>query len=248
MSCVEPRPFVDPYLDGELDLAAALALEQHLAQCDVCSEAIAVGRRLRSAIGADATYFRAPAELRDNLAAAAGITSPRTRSRTPRWLTVAVPLAAAAVLMLTVLTPMRPGRDAPLVDEVISGHVRSLMADHLTDVTSTDRHTVKPWFEGKLDFAPAVVDLADHGFPLVGGRLDYLGKRPVAALVYARQRHFINLFSWPDEGAEIAPESDSRHGFQVVHWRERGTSHWAISDLNDAELGEFAALARERFR
>ena len=248
MSCVEPRPFVDAYLDGELDLAAALALEQHLAQCDVCSEACAAGRRLRSAIGADAMYFRAPAELRDTLAAAAGIRPQRTGRRIPGWLTAAMPLAAAAVLILAVLTPMRPERDAPLVDEVVSGHVRSLMADHLTDVASTDRHTVKPWFEGKLDFAPSVVDLADHGFPLVGGRLDYLGKRPVAALVYARQRHFINLFSWPEAGAEIAPQSDSSHGFQVVHWRERGMSHWAISDLNGAELGEFASLARERFR
>jgi len=133
------------------------------------------------------------------------------------------------------------------IDEIVSGHVRSLMADHLTDVASSDKHTVKPWFDGKLDFSPAVVDLADHGFPLVGGRLDYLGSRSVAALVYARQKHFINLFVWPStrEGDLGEPKS-SRHGFHLIHWNAAEMSYWAVSDLNPAELEEFAGLIRNR--
>ena len=137
-------------------------------------------------------------------------------------------------------------RRGEVTDELVAAHVRSLMVDHLTDVASTDRHTVKPWFEGKLDFSPAVVDLADHGFPLVGGRLDYIEDRPVAALVYGRQRHFVNLFVYPDTGSESAARSLSRRGFQLVEWRRAGMRYTAVSDLNAADLVDFAALYRER--
>jgi anti-sigma factor RsiW len=247
MTCAEPRPLVDAYLDRELDLAASLEMEEHFTRCRTCSEAYEAGRRLRAEIGASVTYFPAPAELRQRLASATRESTRKRRRATPaRWLALAAPIAAAALLVVSILPLVRRAGDTSVVDEIVSGHVRSLMATHLTDVPSTDKHTVKPWFDGKLDFAPAVVDLADHGFPLVGGRLDYLGKRPVAALVYGRQRHFINLFTWPDAGPAVEPQADSRHGFQLVHWREHGMSYWAISDLNAAELGEFTALARQR--
>src|SRR5207302_6172643 len=166
-------------------------------------------------------------------------------ARSFRWRAVAfgLPAALAAVIALSIVPLLgRPTTRDFSIDEIVSGHVRSLMADHLTDVASSDKHTVKPWFEGKLDFSPAVVDLADHGFPLVGGRLDYLAGYPVAALVYGRQRHFVNVFVRPDSGADGRERSLSRHGFQVIRWSQAGMSYWAVSDLNPADLGELVAL------
>lgn len=240
MSCPEPRELIHAYLDRELDLAASLEIERHLAGCASCTREYESGKELRARIAAEAPRFAAPAKLRAAL-------RPRAERRPMWWLAVALPAALAA--MLAALIVPWPGRGAPpdLVDEAIADHVRSLMADHLTDVASTDKHTVKPWFEGKLDFAPAVVDLADHGFPLVGGRLEYLAKRPVAALVYGRQRHFINLFVRPaDSGATTADPVLSRQGFHVVRWLADGMSYCAVSDLNPAELEEFAGRVRER--
>jgi anti-sigma factor RsiW len=133
-----------------------------------------------------------------------------------------------------------------VAQDVVVNHVRSLLADHLTDVASSDRHTVKPWFAGKLDFAPSVVDLSAEGFPLVGGRLDYLEHRPVAALVYGRRKHTINLFIWPSEHASGgAPQSTTNQGYQIAHWHEAGTTYWAISDLNSGELRQFVQLIRD---
>src|SRR5258708_8676701 len=130
--------------------------------------------------------------------------------------------------------------------EVVASHVRSLLADPLTDVASSDRHTVKPWFAGKLDFAPTVVDLSADGFPLIGGRLDYLEHRPVAALVYSRRKHAINLFIWPaerDSGGAL--ETASAQGYQIAHLNEAGTAYLTITDLNSSELRQFLQLIRD---
>jgi anti-sigma factor RsiW len=154
-------------------------------------------------------------------------------------------LAAAIVLAAIIafnLAPrlQRPGADQLLATQLIASHVRSLMANHLTDVASSDQHTVKPWLDTKLDFAPAVADLSSDGFPLVGGRLDYLDNRPVAALVYQRRKHFINLFVWPKEsGATGADKKITRQGYQLLHWVDSDFNYWAVSDVSDNDLQAF---------
>ena len=151
-------------------------------------------------------------------------------------------LAAAAILAVLIVWNLtlllrRPGAEQYLATELVTSHVRSLMADHLMDVVSSDQHTVKPWFDGKLDFAPAVVNPASDGFPLIGGRLDYLDNRPVAALVYQRHKHFINVFVWPVEPTDVrTTKADKRQGYQLLHWVDFDLHYWAISDVSDSDL------------
>lgn len=235
MSCELVARHLDSYVDRELDLELAKAVREHVNACVVCRRRVAeresLGRLVQSA-----PYYQAPDRLWAEVAASAGHQTPLRRLVT--W-------AAAAVVVLAVggglsLLQSARGRDTRLVDEVIDGHVRSLMADHLFDVESTDRHTVKPWFLGKLDFSPPVSDLAAIGYPLVGGRLEYLGGHPAAALVYERRRHTINVFVSPEREAAADPAiATSVRGFHVHHWVRGGMSYWAVSDLNDAELSEF---------
>lgn len=193
-----------------------------------------------------------PARLRQRLAAIAA--APRHWSWWQGARLPALALATGLAAALLVIAPRPPGRDGESVpdlrQEVVAGHIRSMLtAGHLTDVGSSDHHTVKPWFAGRLDFSPPVPDLAEAGFPLVGGRLDYLDGRVVAALVYRRRAHVINVFIWPDPaaGTTAAPQQaaagaghDSGHA--VLHWRQGGMEVWAVSDLNAAELGDFARL------
>jgi anti-sigma factor RsiW len=232
--------------DGELDAAQAAEMEAHRAGCPVCETAYAELKRTREALREGDLYRRAPAELRRRLAAqpvAAPARSPRPQVawwRRPAA-NFSLGAAVAAALMLLILSPEQQG----MVDQIVAGHVRALQPGHLEDVVSTDRHTVKPWFEGKLDFAPPVKDLADKGFPLEGGRLDYVGGRAVAALVYEHGKHPINLFVWPDAGGlERNPAFTERSGYNLVHWVQDGMTIWVISDLEKAELGEFVRLWR----
>lgn len=255
MTCQDARGLLHPYSDGELDLVRHVEVEGHIAGCAECGARADDLRSLRAALASPTLQYRAPAALRDRvrLAAFPGA-EPEVRGRR-RFRLRSAPIAAAASLLVgaTVTLAILSSRggisaEGRLADQVIAGHVRSLQIDHLTDVASSDRHTVKPWFAGKLDFAPQAPDLSSEGFPLKGGRLDYLDDRPVAALVYYRRRHSINLFTWPTAaGPEQQPvRALARQGFHVRHWRHSGMTYWAISDLNDEELDAFAREFRRR--
>ena len=227
------------YLDGELDAARAAELESHLTGCPTCQAHLTALGDLSTAIRS-APYHRAP----ERLVAWALPSRARRRPTLGRrpW-----PWAAAAAVVLAVglagWLHARPGAEAALTETVISSHVRSLMAGHLLDVVSSDRHTVKPWFAGRVDFAPTVVDLATDGFPLAGGRLDYLDGHAVAALVYQRREHTINVFVWPSPGETAVTASDVR-GFHVAHWSARGMTYWVVSDLARSELDDFVTRLR----
>ena len=243
MNCQDIRELIDSYADGELDLVNHLEIEKHLADCDACDAAYKNRQALNRAFD-ESFKFSAPASLRKSIQKELReISSEPKPKRIWHWGWFATATAVAAVLVVTlfVFRPTVPSDDV-LATEIVSNHVRSLMANHLMDVPSTDQHTVKPWFDGKLDFSPPVIDLTSQGFTLIGGRLDYAGNRPVAALVYQRRQHYINLFVFPSKGASDSSEKVSaKQGYNIVQWNRGGMSFWAVSDLNAAELQEFVA-------
>jgi anti-sigma factor RsiW len=200
---------------------------------------------LKKSLKQDSLFFTAPPELRRRIKAELRSqieTAPRWNFWNWNWLTTATTgVATACLALLLTLTLTRPSAQQRLTQEIVSGNIRSLMANHMLDVVSTDQHTVKPWFNGKLDFSPPVKDLAAQEFPLIGGRLDYIGGRSVAALVFHRNKHVINLFIWPVNEKDSNPAVDaSIQGYNVIHWSEADMTFWAASDLNEKELMEFA--------
>jgi len=222
-----------------------LDVEQHVQACPACARALQAQQALRSALSDSALYYKAPPHLRARVQTtlrARDMRAAGSRIMTWRWLAVGLSFALLAIIIGSLaFLRSRPAADELLARELVASHVRSLMANHLTDVASTDQHTVKPWFDGRLDFAPPVVDLTAQGFPLVGGRLDYINSRPVAALVYQRRQHLINLFIWPaaDE-TEHSNQMSVRQGYNLIHWTRAGMNYWAVSDLNLSELQAFA--------
>lgn len=233
-------------LDGELDAVNAVQFEEHLKTCADCAAEYERQRALRSALRRPEVAYRAPDALRDSLArrlddaAPAASRQPRRRSLRASWWVSGVSLALAASLALFVLLPQ--AGESPIERQIIDSHVRSLLADHLTDIRSSDHHTVKPWFNGKIAVAPEAADLAQEGFPLAGGRLDYIDHRVVAAVVYRRGGHVINLFVWPSPDAkDFPPEASSYQGYNLLHWVDSGTTFWAVSDASMADLDEFEA-------
>jgi len=244
MNCQQAKPLIDPYADGELEAAAILELEQHLQSCAACGKVWRNLQSLKKSLKQDSLYFAAPKELRERIRSelpSPSKNAPRKQAWNWNWLTPFMSgLAAACLVLLVTVTMNHRTSESPLAQEIVSSHIRSLMANHMLDVVSTDQHTVKPWFNGKLDFSPLVKDLKEQGFPLIGGRLDYLGGRDVAALIFQRQKHIINLFIWPAEEKRSNPASiTSVQGYNVIHWSEGEMAFWAASDLNEKELMEF---------
>ena len=244
MNCQQAKPLIDPYADGELESAAILELEQHLEGCSACALAWRNLQSLKKTLKSDALYFTAPAELRQRIKSelpSPAKAVPQRQVWTWNWLTTTLSGAfAVSLALLLMVTQTRPSSEQQLAQEIVSSHIRSLMPGHVMDVVSTDQHTVKPWFNGKLDFSPPVKDLAAQEFPLVGGRLDYLGGRSVAALVFQRHKHIINLFVWPTKENGSKPTSVTpSQGYNLIHWSEAQMTFWAVSDLNAKELMEF---------
>ena len=251
MDCKEAQNLINAYGDGELDLVRNLEIERHLQECALCMQSYKNHQLLRNEIKAGSFYFKAPADLQTKIQLSlrkAARAEGRAWVLPQWWFNVVAPVAAAALVVLVLVPFLRgPSADKLLAREVVSSHVRSLMATHLTDVASSDHHTVKPWFAGKLNFSPPVEDLAKQGYPLVGGRLDYLENRPVAALVYQRQKHFINLFIWPaDSASDVRTKTVSLQGYNLAYWTKSGMTYWAVSDLNDGELQEFVQLVQNQ--
>src|SRR4051812_35545938 len=239
---------IDAYLDGELAGDDARELDKHVATCAECARFRNERKVLRSAIAARAPEFRAPDALRGRVKA-----SLRTAEQ-PRFASVRAaslgnvwrPLAIAASLLVVAVgswsAATRRANANRIADEVLASHVRSLMPGHLADVPSTDQHTVKPWFNGRLDFSPPVEDFAAQGYPLTGGRLDYIDGRTVAALVYGRRKHIINVFIWPASALDGVARLRDRQGYHMIEWKTNDYVYWAVSDLASPELESFVKL------
>jgi anti-sigma factor RsiW len=248
MECAEVDVMLQGYLDGELDLAGSLEIERHLSGCQACSQNHQQYRLVRTAINGRVPYFEAPSDLRRRIRSSIRSASRAEKGsflRRLQWKILWVPAAAAIVVFAALPYLMRPAAESLLAQDIVTAHVRSLMPGHLTDVLSSDQHTVKPWFNGRLDFSPPVKDLAAQGFPLVGGRMDYIGRRPVAALVYQRRKHLINLFVWPSQSGDSgAGPTVTQNGYRVIRWSQSGMTYWAVSDVGEADLREFADRVR----
>jgi anti-sigma factor RsiW len=260
VNCDDARLLIHGHLDGELDLARDLEVQRHLEECPRCAREYATLRAMRTRLKENEFRFEAPAELKEKIRRAIPASTPASSSRranayparrgawVPRAVRFAVPMAVGAMLALVIMPrAFGPNANQRVANEVVASHVRSLMAGHLMDVVSTDQHTVKPWFNGKLDFSPPVTDFAKDGFPLVGGRLDYIEGRPVAALVYQHGKHIINVFMWPAAGDGTSAERiETEHGYHVDQMVVAGMNCWVVSDLNQQELDNFAGLLRAR--
>lgn len=259
MACADKVLLLHAYVDGELDLVRSLEVEEHLKTCPACTEELSSHRTLRSSLRSGDLYHRAPDELKARIRAAAvgesatpvqsgpaSVASIRTQRRPIfEWLAV----AAAILIAVAVGSRLGPGiggsRPDLIAEEAIASHIRSLQPGHLMDIQSTDQHTVKPWFDGKLDFSPPVRDFSDQGFPLIGGRLDYLDNRNVAALVYQRNKHLINIFVWP-EGSGSNSSSFERqrflNGYNFIGWQHGGVHFCAVSDVGVGDLRQLKEL------
>lgn len=231
-------------IDGELDAAQAAMVAQHLAHCQACTQLQEQLLRLRQALQRDIERPQPSAEFVAALRTRIQASAPAPLKKPPRRWRSLGSFGAGAALAASLLLMLRPGADTGLEDIVVGEHIRSLQGEHLLDVVSTDQHTVKPWFNGRLDFVPPVQDFAADGFPLAGGRLDYFAGRTVAALVYHRGRHPINVFVWPAARADenAVRSCSTKAGYNLCSWRRDGMIFWMVSDLNETELKQFTEL------
>jgi anti-sigma factor RsiW len=262
MDCRQTQEMLSAYVDAELDAAAAMQVAAHVEHCPACRAALDQMQSLRLQVARQATRHTAPEYLRQRIRAALATEPPQRAPRqeraplrrpspwkwNPAWLHLGLAgLSTTAFAITLALYLGQPSGSDLLEQELVASHFRALMPDHLADVASTDQHTVKPWFAGKLDYSPPVVDLAQQGFALIGGRLDYVNQRPVAAMAYQHRKHIINLYVWPArDGAGMGPHASSRQGFQLLRWRQDGMEFSAVSDLNQQALAEFGRQLRSQ--
>ena len=262
MNCEDMRMYLSAYLDDELEVGESLRLERHLGECRKCRQAQEAQLALRSALRDPDLYFQPRADLANRIASAVRQQAKKEARQEARgfewnwfdrfrmgglqW----VSAAAVLVMMITaatllILKTTRSSHEQLIASAVLTGHIRSLQPGHLVDVPSSDRHTVKPWFQGKLDFAPPVPDLSELGWVLIGGRLEYVDGRTVAAVIYQRRMHNINVFVWPHQGtADDKIQEEDAQGYQILHWNGADMTYWVVSDLNKEELVDFARALR----
>jgi len=242
-ACVDQELLLGGLVDNELDAANVAMVEAHVARCEGCREELERLQSVRNLLRSEGVRHSAPQSLRARIAAVPEL-APRAANdnRLLRWLGPGVVGALAASLAMVTLLP--PGADTVVDQEIVSSHVRSLQPGHLTDVETTNQHIVKPWFNGRIDFSPPVPELADQGFPLAGGRLDSINGKTVAAMVYHRRLHTVNLFVWPARDA--AERSFVKDGFAVTEWSRNGLRYAAVSDIPAAELQQFHKLFEQR--
>ncbi|MDB6127711.1 MAG: anti-sigma factor [Verrucomicrobia bacterium] len=254
MNCNETQRILEADVDGELDLVRHLELQEHLGTCPSCAASRETLVARRAALRESLPRFAAPPELAEKVRAALRakgmpVTMPTRPVRLaaiswPGWGVAGIAASIAFALVAGYSWGNARARGNLLVEEAVSDHVRSLQFNHLSDVASTDRHTVKPWFAGKLDFSPPVVDLASAGYPLTGGRLERLDGRPAAALVFHRRAHAINLFIWSAARDAVPARHTELNGYHLESWSQAGFNFLAVSDIPTAELSEFSAAFR----
>jgi anti-sigma factor RsiW len=248
MACERADTLVHGYFDNELDALRAAEFESHLEKCPECVAALDALESLRSTINTAQPYEKMSPAFRKKILADLNVKTPSVIA-TPRATTNWRWLAVAATFLLLIYGAWRVGslnredsRETLMASKIVDAHLRALQPGHLEDVISTDQHTVKPWFDGKVDFAPPVRDFTEQGFPLQGGRLDVVDNRTVAALVYGRRKHVVNVFIWPTSEKDAAPRTGSIQGYQWIDWRKQGMEFYAVSDASAPDLDQFQRL------
>jgi anti-sigma factor RsiW len=250
MDCKQSKILLDAFVDNELDIANSMEVERHLNDCDGCKADYRNLQTLRNVFKDESLYFTPPQGLKEKIARSIKDSQPQRisiRSRVLSWQGASAVLALTnIILVLTVLFRGTPSEEEQVTEQIVNNHMRSLVPNHLTDVQNSDQHTVKPWFNGKIDFSPPVVDLSSQGFNLVGGRLDYISGQPVAVIVYQRKSHFINMFFWfSDRKEDVSKKVSVTRGYNLIHWTKGNRNYWAVSDINLTELDEFASRIQE---
>ncbi len=249
MICERAEVLLHGYFDDELDTLSAAEFERHLENCRECTAALELLNSLRSSLNASHLYVKTPPTLRNKVLADVHSTKPasKTPAYTPwHWLAIAAAILLTAAAGWQIVSTRRGSdQDTVIAAEAIDAHLRSLQPGHLTDVISTDQHTVKPWFDGKLNFAPPVHDFAEQGFPLQGGRLDVIHGRTIAALVYGRRKHLVSTFIWPTSEQDSPPRAGSGQGYQWITWRKGGMEFCVVSDVSSGDLQELQRLINE---
>lgn len=248
MNHEEALNLVSAHSDNELSVAEAAGFERHLNGCVECQQECAEQIRMSALVKHNAVYFEAPPQLAKRLVAALPKAPPPKKPNRfwnldweNSWGSKGAVMASlVAIVWSTSLFLATPSAQQKLTGELIASHIRSLQVDHLSDVISTDQHTVKPWFKGMLDFSPPASDFSSSGFPLEGGRLDYINGRTVAVIIYHHDKHPINLYVWPDSNKDSGLQNTDRNGYNLVHWAVNGMDYWLVSDLEARKLTSFA--------